>query len=133
MYTHRMSRAVRTEDFRAITVNTFPEPCKRDYANCGRIPSGWNCGGRLVLHDLCVILVREIVLANASTIKVNRARNRFRRFFHRDDRGEGSRSLRDVTSPPSPHPARFFSICLWERSLERTGYRGECAGEAPRV
>lgn len=60
-------------------------------------PSDGTCGGRLVLHDLCVILVREIVLANASTIKVNRARNRFRRFFHRDDRGEGSRSLRDVT------------------------------------
>jgi len=95
-----MFRAVCIEDFRAITVNTFPGPRKRGYANCGRIPCGWNCGGRLVLHDLCVILVREIVLANASTIKVNRARNRFRHFFHRDDRGEGSRSLRDVTSSP---------------------------------
>lgn len=132
MCTYRMFRVVR-EDFRAITVNMFPGPCKRDYANCGRIPSGWYCGGRLVLHDLCVILVREIVLADASTIKVNRARNRFRRFFHRDDRGEGSRSLRDVMLHLllPIRCASFRSACGRDLSNERSTERD--AGEAPRV
>lgn len=76
---HRMFR---TEDFRAIIVNTISGPCKICCANCGRFcprreregERGGRRNGatvrypelrgrRLVLHDLCVILLREIVLA----------------------------------------------------------------------
>jgi hypothetical protein len=75
----------------------------------------------LVLHDLCVILVREIVPvhSDASTIKVNRAQNRFRRFFRRADRElEGSRSPRCCIH--LLRCARFFSI-LARREATKTG------------
>lgn len=125
-----------TEDFPwrcPITVNTILQivdvPYRIDGRNnapvVGYPLSGWNCSGwlRLALHDLCVILVREkSYLASPHwwprAIKVNRARNRFRRFFHR---GDWARS----NSLHSPlRPMRFFSICLRGEDLaKRSGRR----------